>query len=101
MPEYMDRDPKGWMGDPSRGAALGRINKFPPFNDAPIGRLTLRRIPLNRSGYDRLGTYWGIGEPLYWCADDHGELDWTFRAADRETAKAYVHGKLGAVSFWR
>ncbi len=54
---YEKNDPKGWGGDPSRGAALGRrdITPAPPF-----GTVTVQEIRLDRDGYDALGTYWGV-----------------------------------------
>jgi len=87
MPNYSDRDPKGWCGDPRRGAALGRTDWR---QGEPEGKLTLRHIRLDNGGYDNLGTYWGVGERLYWCADDGGNVDFNFRARDRESAKEYV-----------
>lgn len=32
-------------------------------------RLHVRRISINKDGYDSNGRYWGIGERLYWCSD--------------------------------
>lgn len=100
-PRYEDRDPRGWHGDPSRGAALGRVSVRKP---GAAGRLTLQRIRINSGGYDRLGTYWGIGAPLYWCASEDGRYETTFRAADREAAKAHVAADAWApqpARFWR
>jgi hypothetical protein len=30
-------------------------------------KLTIRRIKLDRGGYDERGMYWGVGERLYSC----------------------------------
>lgn len=84
-PSYSLHDPRGWGGDPKRGAALGR----PTVKDTPrdfTGRLYLKRIPLNSGGYDPNGTYFGIGAPLYWCAEPDGTIDFVFRARDRAEA---------------
>jgi len=82
MSDYSTHDPKGWGGDPSRGAALGR----PTIKGEPEGKITVRRSPLDRQGYDRNGTYFGMGAPLFWIADEGGEVDYMDRFADLEDA---------------
>ena len=88
MPDYSTHDPKGWCGNPSRGAALGR----PTVMDAPkdfSGRLFVSRVRLNSGGYDKNGTYFGHGPPsLYWIASEDGEIDFMARANSREEARA-------------
>lgn len=93
MPDYKTHDPRGWCGDPSRGAALGR----PTVADGePEGKMTLRRIRLDSGGYDPNGTYFGAVDlrydvfPLYWCADAGGNVDRMLRAPNREDAKRQV-----------
>jgi hypothetical protein len=87
-PSYATHNPRGWGGDPKRGAALGRPGRIgdPSYS----GVLTLRRVRINADGYDGLGTYWGLGAPLYWFASADGYIDRTVRAEDRETARAFV-----------
>ena len=57
------------------------------------GNLSLRRIRLDRDGYDERGRYYGIDEPLWriWNADDteegSEEIDFFIRAIDREAAR--------------
>jgi hypothetical protein len=77
-PDYSTHDPKGWCGDPRRGAALGRptVKGSPGFE----GKIYLRRVYLDMGGYDRNGTYFGHGNPLYWYADADGEIDGMLRA---------------------
>ncbi len=88
MPDYKDNDPRGWCGDPRRGAALGR--RAVAKGD-PIGKMTLRKVRMSACGaYDSNGTYFGIGDPLYWYADEGGNVDCMTRAKTREEAKAYV-----------
>ncbi len=78
-PSYKDNDPKGWCGDPSRGAAMGRVGIIGPKDFA--GRLCLRRVRMSACGaYDSNGTYYGHGNPIYWYASDDGEIDGTLRA---------------------
>lgn len=93
MPDYSANDPKGWCGDPSRGAALGR----PTIQDEPKeydGKLTLRKMRLDFGGYDKNGTYFGIGPPtLYWCANEDNTIDFMLRADDREEARDQVMKK--------
>ena len=89
MPDYNTNDPKGWCGDPTRGAALGRST----IQDKPKeweGKLTLRRSYLDSGGYDKNGTYFGVGEPLYWCANEELTVDFILRADTRESARAQV-----------
>lgn len=83
---YSTNDPRGWCGDPSRGAALGR----PTIKGTPEGKITVRLSPLDRQGYDRNGTYFGGGQPLFWYADEGGEVDAMTRASDAEDALAIV-----------
>lgn len=86
--DYSTNAPNGYMGDPKRGAALGRPTKA--GSPAYGGKLTLRHVPLNQGGYDRKGTYFGGGPgtlPLYWLASDDGTIDRMLRAHDRDDAK--------------
>lgn len=68
-------------------------------------KFTLRRVRLNRGGYDSFGTYWGVGMPLYIASgdigDDYGEFH--FRASDRRAAKALLIGQYpgNIVRFYR
>jgi len=99
-PSYKTNDPKGWCGDPTRGAALGRRDIL----DAPAdfaGKLVLNRIYLT-GDYDSNGTYWGGGPgtlPLYWYADDDGQIDACLRAKDREDAKRQILEKYEKARF--
>lgn len=89
MPDYNRNDPKGWCGDPRRGAALGR----PTIQDEPKdykGRLFLWHIRLDVGGYDKNGTYFGSGKRLYWCANEEGTVDYMLRADDRANARVEV-----------
>lgn len=80
MTDYGTNDPLGWCGDPTRGAALGR----PSITGTPEGTITVRLSPLDCQGYDRNGTYFGSGMPLFWYADVGGEVDAMERASDAE-----------------
>ena len=61
-PSYQQPD-RGWCGDPSRGAAMGRGSDL-PFDFK--GALQIRHVPLD-GDYDPGGTYWGGPDNLY-CA---------------------------------
>ena len=88
MPDYTTHDPKGWCGDPKRGAALGRPTiKGDPEHDGP---LALQRVYLDRGGFDPNGTYFGLGNPLYWYASEDGSIDGMLRATYRSLARAQV-----------
>jgi hypothetical protein len=88
--DYKINDPKGWCGDPKRGAALGR----PAISLAPedwSGKLYLSKIRLDSGGYDKNGTYFGIGPPsLYWYVSEDNLIDAMIRANDREAAKKKI-----------
>ncbi len=79
---YETNDPKGWGGDPSRGAALGRRDITPA---PPVGTVTVQEIRLDRDGYDPLGTYYGVGRKIFSvCGEtaDGEEWEMTTRASD-------------------
>ena len=87
-PDYSTHDPRGWCGDPGRGAAMGRPTIEGPRDYA--GKLYLRRAYLDSGGYDRNGTYFGHGDPLYWYASEDGEIDRMLRAKSRKSARWQV-----------
>ncbi len=96
-PSYQTHDPKGWCGDPLRGAALGRHT----YHGELVGKLTVREIPLD-GDYDPNGTYFGGGEgsqPIYWYASDDCEVDGIVRAKDRDDAIAQVREFYPAAEF--
>lgn len=89
-PDYKTNDPKGWCGDPKRGAALGRPTISEPDGNTFRAPLTLRQVKLDAGGYDSNGTYFGVDAPLYWVASRDGKIDRVFRAHSREDAEARV-----------
>lgn len=101
-PSYSTRDPRGWCGDPSRGAALGRRTTHDAPPDTRI-KLYLRVVPLDSGGYDRNGTYFGDspGTRIYWYADADGEVDAVVRASSRVEAKRLVRTSYPNARFFR
>lgn len=99
MVDYKTNDPKGWCGDPKRGAALGRSSIL--GEKEYDGKLHLRRVKIDNGGYDSNGTYFGIGAPLYWCASEDGSIDEVRRAAGRDEAKAFFKGAYPKARFYR
>jgi hypothetical protein len=97
-PDYKQNDPRGWGGDPRRGAAMGRATLQ---GEDDGSRLHLVRKYLNAGGYDSNGTYFGHGGPLYWCASESGNVDFMLRAATREAAKEQVRKTYPAAVFFR
>ena len=79
------------------GAPMGRRET----NQDCVGKVSLRRIPINSGGYDSGGAYWGLGQPLYWAGDESGALDIFFRAPHRDAAKAHVLGLWEGAKFYR
>lgn len=86
--DYATNAPQGYMGDGRRGAPLGRPSLVP--EDAAGMRVQLRPIHLDEGGYDDQGTYFGVGEPVWWAATTDGSLDATLRARDEADAVAQV-----------
>lgn len=89
LPSYKFNDPKGWCGNITRGAALGR-SAIRKEDREYAGEIHIRRIYLDIGGYDCNGTYFGGGQPLYWCANKEGTLDYMLRAKDRIDARFQV-----------
>lgn len=82
------------------GSPMGRSERHDIItSDSP--KFSLKRIPINRGGYDSGGAYWGIGQPLYWYSDDDGNVSAYFRAADREAAKAHIRKTYPTARFFR
>ena len=101
-PNYKTNDPKGWCGDPSRGAAMGRPTIKNGDPATAIGLFTLRPVAIE-DGYDSSGTYFGVGQPLFWCAyQNEGtghDIDFVFRAFGWGDAKAYVLHEYPSAEF--
>lgn len=94
MPDYSVNDPKGWCGDPSRGAALGRRSVIPETPEKFSGKLSVSRVRLY-GDYDKNGTYFGSGGlPIYWIASEDCEVDMTSRARNRDHAVAIALAKF-------
>lgn len=90
-----------WREEKESLRALFKAAKAREAGEGPAPKITLQRVRLDSGGYDSQGAYWGIGEPLYWAADDSGAYDETFRAADREKAKAHVRETFPNARFYR
>lgn len=58
----------------------------------------LRRIRINRQGYDRTGAYWGIGWPLYEYVSEDERKQGELRAMSRESAKDTVVSEVDATA---
>jgi hypothetical protein len=64
-------------------------------------KVSLRRIRINQGGYDDGGSYWGLGDPLYWAGSDCGTVDLWFRSDDRASAKDHVRSQFPNARFYR
>lgn len=99
--DYQTNDPRGWGGNPRRGAALGRPTIIDiPDRTTPV-LLRLSQVRLNAGGYDCNGTYFGVGSPLFWCRDNNGDVDFVVRGHSRDHAKADVRSHLPEARFYR
>ena len=96
----------GYMGDPVRGARLGRPTTEPNTVLPVPFRFYLRRVRLDRGGYDQGGAYWGIGAPLYRFEAGEGPDKLTawpagfLRDCDRQDAKAKLRADYPAARFY-
>ncbi len=91
-PSYDKRTPRGWMGDPQRGAAMGRSDKHGDADFA--GDIILRPVALvEDDAYDRFGTYWDVGAPLFWYASRDNSIDACIRCATIGDARFRVQFK--------
>jgi len=52
-------------------------------------RFYLHRLRINSGGYDRSGSYWGLGNPLYQY-ESEADTSGTIRARNRAHAKQVV-----------
>lgn len=77
---------RGYMGDPRRGASLGRASHGTAPEASPIH---LRRLRLDSQGYDKGGAYWGIGGELFEAFDDAGTFYETVRIYPRDRTAAF------------
>lgn len=99
--DYKRHDPKGWCGDPRRGAALGRGAYHADDPSGWTGKLYVSRIPLDNGGYDRNGTYFGWGDPLWWVRDAESDIDFVIREPNRASALYRVALQYRKASFVR
>ena len=81
------------------GAPMGR-HTGPEYLDTSLGKISLRRVPLDSGGYDKGGAYWGIGQPLWETLDQDGN-GFIFRAGDRGKAKAHILDMFDDATFYR
>lgn len=101
-PDYKAHDPRGWCGDPSRGAAMGRGSYHADDKLASV-KLHLRCVRLN-GDYDSNGTYFGGGYgtlPLYWVCDADQSIDFMLRAESRDDAKRLALEDYPNARFYR
>lgn len=101
LPSYKTNDPKGWGGDPKRGAAMGRGSSHGDPKKAH--RFLLKQVHLDAGGYDPNGTYFGArerGEYLYSVISEDESIDYVLTASNREDAKRQVRAKYPKARFF-
>lgn len=81
------------------GASMGR--RSDPPQPAPGLRFYLRREYLDGGGYDSGGSYWGTGRPLYYACSEDSDLEFFFRASDRQEAREEVQDRFPGAKFFR
>lgn len=68
-----------------------------PTADTYTEPFTLQRVPIESDGYDPNGTYYGVGEPVYWLASEDGRVDRKFRAKNDDEARAQAISWYGNI----
>jgi hypothetical protein len=81
------------------GAPMGRTERH--IGGSHGLKFSLRRVALNRGGYDAGGAYWGLGQPLYWYESEDGAVSAFMRATDRNAAKTIIRASYPAARFHR
>lgn len=93
--DYSLHASKGWMGDPKRGAAMGRgswINEGPNYS----GPIRIQEVKLDAGGYDPSGAYFGHSPDrllLYWVASPSCSIDYVQWAGSRSEVEFEVRKK--------
>lgn len=82
-----------------RGAPFGRPSVYENTQSSP--KVSLARVELNASGYDRSGSYWGRGAPLFRSSTNDGSFETFFRDRDRSMARAFVRKTIPDARFYR
>lgn len=80
------------------GAPMGRAESAP--RPTPKTRWHLRRLKVNRQGYDTGGAYWGVGKPLFHAQTEFGDLVRYYRAYRREEAKDLLQADFPGALFF-
>lgn len=88
-----------WMGDPKRGAAMGRETVFKEALCGDPYLFHLRKIRLDSGGYDGGGAYWGLGQPLFGYTTADGSTKGYIRARYRDEAKQLIREDFPNASF--
>lgn len=97
---YSRNDPKGWCGDPTYGAAMGRVAILEE-DETYAGIIILRAVQLG-GDYDVNGTYFGGGgETLWWYSNEEGTIDAMVRARSRDLAKKAIADRYPNARFNR
>lgn len=99
-PSYSHNNPRGWCDDPRRGAALGRRERHEKTYTVREYAV-LRPAYVSSDGYDFLGTYWGLGTQLWWCATSSYSIDFCFRAPTRKEAEEHVQRMYPHIKFYK
>lgn len=99
--DYKRHDPKGWCGNPKYGAALGRTSWHAEDPDRWEGVLYVSAVRIDNEGYDPNGTYFGLGNPIYWVRDATYAIDYVLRAPDRGHALYFARCRYPKASFSR
>jgi hypothetical protein len=82
----IQRDP-GYMGDPRRGASLGRADLR--GDTETRARFYVRKMALDSGGYDAGGAYWGHGGELFHFESEDGEASGTVRIYPNDRSAAF------------
>jgi hypothetical protein len=93
LERFRKNAPKGYCGDPGRGAAMGRADINPEAE--PAGPLTVCYVALDEDGYDVCGAYWGNTPEhytyfAYGSTEDSEDIELFILAKSLLDAKEYL-----------
>lgn len=64
------------------------------MTDKPIVTIEIHMVPIDPTGYDDSGNYYGTGAPLFWVFGSGAcNIDTTMRAEDRNALKCALRAK--------
>lgn len=83
-----------------------RVPRYDPvyrgrYSKDGVNYIGISRIKLDRQGYDRHGSYYGVGAPLWAVYDDNGDIEINVRAPSKKAVKDMIRAEIPNARFYR